>query len=87
MNKSPLCKLYAVASGKGGVGKTSITLNLATLLARQGKRVLVFDGDTGLANIDVQLNIKPDRDLAHYITGQFALQDHIGTTPQAFCVI
>lgn len=84
MNKSPNFKLYAIASGKGGVGKTGITVNLATLLARKGRKVLVFDGDTGLANLDVQLNIKPERDLAHYITGQFALRHVITKTPQGF---
>lgn len=87
MNKSPAYKLYATASGKGGVGKTSLTLNMATLLARRGRKVLVFDGDTGLANLDVQLNVKPERDLAHYITGQFALRHIITPTPQGFSLI
>lgn len=87
MNKSPNVKLYAVASGKGGVGKTGITLNLATLLAKRGRKVLVFDGDTGLANLDVQLNIKPERDLAHYITGQSALKHIVTPTPLGFSLI
>ncbi|MBI1308827.1 MAG: AAA family ATPase [Proteobacteria bacterium] len=84
MNIPPATRIYAVASGKGGVGKTSLTLNLATLLTRQKKRVLVFDGDTGLANLDVQLGMKPERDLAHYIAGQFALKHVISKTPQGF---
>ncbi|MFN7163086.1 MAG: AAA family ATPase, partial [Pseudomonadota bacterium] len=50
-------KLYTIASGKGGVGKTSLTLNLAASAGQLGKRVLVVDGDTGLANADVQLNL------------------------------
>lgn len=80
-------KLLSVASGKGGVGKTSLTLNLATVLAKQGKKVLVFDGDTGLANLDVQLGIKPERDLAHYLAGKFALAHITTPTPQGFTFI
>lgn len=80
-------KVYTVASGKGGVGKTSFTLNLATQLAKSGKKVLVMDGDTGLANLDIQLNIQPERDLAHYIHGQFALRNILTSTPQGFSFI
>ena len=79
--------LYAVASGKGGVGKTSLTLNMATLLARQGKKVLVFDGDTGLANLDVQLNLKPPHDLLDVFTGRKTLADIVVPTPQGFSFI
>jgi flagellar biosynthesis protein FlhG len=79
--------LYAVASGKGGVGKTSLTLNMATLLARQGKKVLVFDGDTGLANLDVQLNIKPQYDLLDVFTGRKTLAETIVKTPQGMSFI
>jgi flagellar biosynthesis protein FlhG len=74
--------IYAVASGKGGVGKTSLTLNLAAVLARQGHKVLLLDGDTGLANLDVQLNVQPERDLAHYLTGQNTLSDILLPIPQ-----
>lgn len=65
--------VFAIASGKGGVGKTSLTLNLATLLARQGKAVLLLDADTGLANLDVQLNLQPEKDVAHVLAGQATL--------------
>jgi flagellar biosynthesis protein FlhG len=80
-------KLITVASGKGGVGKTSLTLNLATVLAKQGKKVLVVDGDTGLANADVQLNLKPAFDLAHALSGQKLLAEIITPTPQGFALI
>ena len=53
----------AVASGKGGVGKTWFSISLACTLARLGRRVLLVDGDLGLANVDVQLGLAPDRDL------------------------
>ena len=53
----------AIASGKGGVGKTWFSIALACTLSRAGKRVLLVDGDLGLANVDVQLGLSPDRDL------------------------
>lgn len=74
--------VYAIASGKGGVGKTSLTLNLATVLAKQGHHVLLLDGDTGLANLDVQLNVQPERDLAHVLAGQATLSDILLPIPQ-----
>ncbi len=54
--------IVAVASGKGGVGKTWFSITLAHALAKAGHRVLLFDGDLGLANIDVQLGVTPHRD-------------------------
>lgn len=74
--------VYAIASGKGGVGKTSLTLNLATVLAQSGHNVLLLDGDTGLANLDVQLNVQPERDLAHVLAGQATLSDIMLPIPQ-----
>lgn len=74
--------MYAVASGKGGVGKTSLTLNMAALLARQGHKVLLLDADTGLANLDVQLNLQPGKDLAHVVAGQATLAEVLLHIPQ-----
>ncbi len=51
--------LIAIASGKGGVGKTWFAITLAHALARAGRRVLLFDGDLGLANVDIQLGLTP----------------------------
>jgi len=63
-------RMVAIASGKGGVGKTWFAITLAHALARAGRRVLLFDGDLGLANIDVQLGVTPHRDLGSVIAGQ-----------------
>lgn len=69
--------IICVASGKGGVGKTFLSIALAQALARQGKRVLLFDGDLGLANIDVQLGLMAERDLGGVISGRLSLTDAI----------
>ncbi|MBV9248766.1 MAG: AAA family ATPase [Acetobacteraceae bacterium] len=68
-------RLIAIASGKGGVGKTWFAITLAHVLARQGQRVLLFDGDLGLANVDVQLGLTPERDLAAVVTGRASVQE------------
>ncbi len=69
--------LIAVASGKGGVGKTWLSVTLAHLLARSGRSVLLFDGDIGLANVDVQLGITPQRDLGGVLAGRHTLKEAI----------
>ena len=71
----PHPKLIAVASGKGGVGKTWLSIGLSQALGEAGKRVLLFDGDLGLANVDVQLGLMPDRDLAEVLQGRCALAE------------
>lgn len=65
--------VIAVASGKGGVGKTWFSVTLTHALARMGKKVLLFDGDLGLANVDVQLGLMPKRDLNDVIRGRLGL--------------
>ncbi len=65
--------MIAIASGKGGVGKTFFSVTLAHALANEGKKVLLFDGDLGLANVDVQLGLMPKRDLNDVIRGRLSL--------------
>ncbi len=67
--------LITIASGKGGVGKTVLSTSLAHALANAGKKVLLFDGDVGLANVDIQLGLMPEYDLASVISGDKKLSD------------
>lgn len=69
--------VIAVASGKGGVGKTWLSTTLAASFASMGRRVLLVDGDLGLANVDVQLGIAPETDLAAVVAGWVELQDAV----------
>ena len=66
-------RIVAIASGKGGVGKTWFAITLAHALSRQGRRVLLFDGDLGLANVDIQLGLMPAHDLATVLAGTRSL--------------
>lgn len=66
-------RVVAVASGKGGVGKTFFSITLSHALARRGNRVLLFDGDLGLANVDIQLGLMPHYDLGSVIAGKLSL--------------
>ncbi len=69
--------IIAVASGKGGVGKTWFSVTLAGLFARAGRKTLLFDGDIGLANVDVQLGLTPTRDLGAVFAGQCSMKEAI----------
>ncbi len=62
-------KILSVTSGKGGVGKTSVACNLAYALSKQGKKVLIFDGDLGMANVDIFFGVHPQRTLQDLIEG------------------
>ncbi|GBU20227.1 hypothetical protein R80B4_00103 [Fibrobacteres bacterium R8-0-B4] len=69
------CKSIAVTSGKGGVGKTTLSLVLGASLAKIGKRVLLMDVDLGLANIQILLGIAPKFNIGHVVTGACAIGD------------
>ena len=81
MKQSRLIKVIAVTGGKGGVGKTNITLNTAVAMAKQGKRVLVLDADLGLANVDVMLGLRVDKNLSHVLSGECTLDEVLVTGP------
>ena len=77
MSKPPLTnhvmKTLALTSGKGGVGKSNIAVNLAITLALRGNKVCILDADTGLANINILLGVTPQYTLEHLLNGQKAL--------------
>lgn len=75
--------VIAVASGKGGVGKTWFSITLSHALTKAGKKVLLFDGDLGLANVDVQLGLMPKRDLNDVIRGRLGLDKVVMTNQDA----
>ncbi len=77
----------AVASGKGGVGKTSIVTNLAISLAERKKRVVVLDADLGTANVDVLCRLNPARNLAHAVAGRCQLQQVLTEAPGGFSLL
>lgn len=83
----PLGKVVAVTSGKGGVGKTFVSANLAAALAKRGHKVLVLDADLGLANLDVVLNLYPKITLHDVFTGKAKLEEAILQAPGGFSVL
>ena len=80
-------KVIAVSGGKGGVGKTNVSLNTAIALAQQGKKVLVLDADLGLANVDVMLGLRVKRNLSHVLSGECDLDDIIIEGPAGINII
>jgi flagellar biosynthesis protein FlhG len=80
-------RVIAVTGGKGGVGKTSVSINLATGLANAGRRVVLLDGDLGLANVDVLLGLSPRYTLAHVLNGERTLDEIMVTAKQGFKIV
>lgn len=86
MNQSRLIKVIAVTGGKGGVGKTNITLNTAISMAKMGKRVMVLDADLGLANVDVMLGLRVEKNLSHVLSGECTLDDVLVKGPHGVMI-
>lgn len=74
-NGSDHMRIISITGGKGGVGKTTISVNLALQYAKMGKKVLLFDADLGLANVHVLLGLKPKKDLHDYMNGNCELHE------------
>lgn len=79
--------VLSVTSGKGGVGKTNISGNLAYALAQLGKRVILLDADLGLANVDVVLGVTPQKNLFHLFHEGASLRDILFQTPYGFAIL
>jgi flagellar biosynthesis protein FlhG len=84
--KAPMVTL-AITSGKGGVGKTNVVVNLAVSLARMRHRVVVLDADFGLGNVDVLLGLAPDTHLGHVLSGEKTLRDVMVEGPEGIHII
>ena len=87
LTQPSLTKVITVTGGKGGVGKSNVTLGLAICMARQGKKVTVLDADLGLANIDVMLGVRAKRNLGHVLAGECELVDAIVEGPFGIKII
>ena len=74
VNPDPV-RVIAVTGGKGGVGKTNISVNLGVAMAELGRRVMLLDADLGLANIDVVLGLHARRNLSHVMKGECSLEE------------
>jgi flagellar biosynthesis protein FlhG len=80
-------KVMTVSSGKGGVGKTNVVVNLAIACQRKGKKVLIFDADLGLANIDIIFGLDPKRNIEEIIQGGQDLSQIIVEGPEGVAII
>jgi flagellar biosynthesis protein FlhG len=87
MNSQHPVRVIAVTSGKGGVGKSNVTVNLAVTLAQNGERVMVMDADMGLANIDVLLGLSPGLNLSHVINGECSLEETLVDGPAGIKIV
>ncbi|MBI3993394.1 MAG: MinD/ParA family protein [Candidatus Lambdaproteobacteria bacterium] len=80
-------RAIAITSGKGGVGKSNIVVNLCLALARRGRRVFLLDADMGLANVDVLLGLTPKYTLEHVMKGQMMIEDIVLTGAEGFWIL
>ncbi|MFE8069522.1 MinD/ParA family protein [Marinobacteraceae bacterium S3BR75-40.1] len=87
MSRSHPVQVIAVTGGKGGVGKSNVSVNLAISLAEMGRRVVVLDADLGLANIDVLLGITANRNLQDVLDGQCSLQEVLVEGPGGIRIV
>ena len=80
-------RVLAVTSGKGGVGKTNVSVGLALSAARSGLSTVLIDGDLGLANIDVILDIHSEKNLGHLVEGEAQLREILVTGPEGIRIL
>ena len=80
MSNTKTTEVIGIASGKGGVGKTTVSINLAVALAQRGHDVMLFDADLGLANAQIALGCRCPYNLSHFLSGEKTLEEIIVTT-------
>lgn len=80
-------KVIAVTGGKGGIGKSSVSVNLAITLARQNRNVMLMDADFGLANVDVLLGLNSRQNISHVIAGECSLEEVVVDGPSGLKII
>ncbi|HAI96353.1 MAG: cobyrinic acid a,c-diamide synthase [Cycloclasticus sp.] len=85
-NKKPV-RVIAIASGKGGVGKTNLSVNLGISFCKLGQKVALLDADMGLANVDILLGLHPNYNLTHVLSGEKSLDDIVVEGPSGLKVI
>ena len=85
-NKKPV-RVIAIASGKGGVGKTNLSVNLGISFCKLGRKVALLDADMGLANVDILLGLHPEFNLTHVLAGEKTLDDIVIEGPRGLKVL
>jgi len=85
-SKKPV-QVIAVSSGKGGVGKTNVSVNLSLAMVEAGQRVLLLDADLGLANVDLLLGLRSEYNLSHVISGERSLEEVVVDGPEGLKII
>jgi flagellar biosynthesis protein FlhG len=87
MSNTKTTEVIGIASGKGGVGKTTVSINLAVALAQRGHDVMLFDADLGLANAQIALGARAEYNLSHFLAGQKTLEEITLKTRQGIQLI
>ena len=85
MNRQP--RVISISSGKGGVGKSNISVNLAIALSRAGRKTLIWDADLGLANIDILLGLTPEYNFQHVLDGKKKLSEIMLEAPGGIYIL